>query len=132
MPRAIVICTMLGALLMSAEAPAQPRFTYPATGTHLLEDRATAGAAAGPLTKRQGSRDSLENGAVVGAILGGLGAALFGAYLCNAVGEEGDPPCWRGVLVIGALGAGAGAAAGAGVDAMLFRSGPRLVLRVRF
>jgi hypothetical protein len=81
--------------------------------------------------KDQTGRDSLRNGAILGAVLGAAGAAAFGAYLCNAVGEEGDPPCWKGVMVLGALGGGAGAAIGAGVDALRSRT-PQLVVGMRF
>ncbi len=35
-------------------------------------------------------RDPLKNG--------GLTAVLFAVYLCETVGEEGDPPYWRGTL----------------------------------
>ena len=65
--------------------------------------------------------DSLKNGAAVGAILGGAGAFVFGMWLCNNLSEEGDPPCWKGSLVLGAAGAGGGALLGAGVDAALNR-----------
>jgi hypothetical protein len=132
MPRSFLVFTLLGMILISTEAAGQPRVLHPPPATRLLESRVIVATPAVTVSKIQGTRDSLKNGAVIGAVLGGLGAALFGTYLCHAVGEEGDPPCWRGILVIGALGAGAGAAAGAGVDAMLFRSGPRLVVRVRF
>jgi hypothetical protein len=63
--------------------------------------------------------DSLKNGTAVGAILGGAGAFAFGMWLCNNLKEEGDPPCWKGSLVLGAAGAGGGALLGAGVDAAL-------------
>jgi hypothetical protein len=83
-----------------------------------------------PATARQ---DSLKNGAVVGAVVG-IAAALFGVYLCNAVGEEGDPPCWRGALALGAIGAGVGAAAGIGIDAARSRQPAirQIAVHVRF
>jgi hypothetical protein len=56
-------------------------------------------------------RDSLKNG--------GLNAAvLFAVCLCEAVGEEGGPPCWRRTLAVGAIGAGVGATAGVRIDAV--------------
>jgi hypothetical protein len=72
--------------------------------------------------------DSVKNGAVIGAVLGGLALGGFATLLCNALHEEGNPPCWKGVLTIGALGAGIGAAAGAGIDALV-SAVPRPVIR---
>jgi hypothetical protein len=64
-------------------------------------------------------RDSLKNGAIIGAVVGGIAAAAFGSYICVMLAEEGDPPCLPDVLRIAAFGAGIGAAAGVGVDAMI-------------
>src|SRR5687767_15037982 len=69
-------------------------------------------------------RDSLANGVLIGAIIGGAAMGVFATVLCNALHEEGNPPCWRGVLTISAVGAGIGAAAGAGIDAALSRQRP--------
>ena len=80
----------------------------------------------------QGSRDSLKNGIVVGAVVGGILASAFGVYLCAALGEEDDPLCWRPIAALGAIGTGAGAVFGAGIDAMRSRAGPRVMFRVRF
>lgn len=88
----------------------------------------------------QERRDSLKNGAIIGAVIGGAAMAIFSTFLCNALHEEGNPPCWRGVLTVSALAAGAGAAAGAGIDALAARNSPsfdfaqgkRPILRVRF
>ena len=66
-------------------------------------------------------RDSLRNGAVIGALVGGIGTFAFGMYLCRAIREEGDPPCLKPALVLAGVGAGAGAAAGAGIDALSMR-----------
>jgi hypothetical protein len=93
----------------------------------------------------QQRRDSVKNGAIIGAVIGGAGMGIFTTYLCNALQEPGDPSCWRGVLTISALFAGIGAAAGAGIDALIARQTPlptrpdrggsegsRGVIRVRF
>jgi MFS family permease len=117
-------------LVIAAPSAAQP--TQPRTAPAPLVYPASIVAAAAPPAQNQSRRDSVANGAVAGAIIGGIAAAVFAAYLCNAIGEEGDPPCWRGVAAIGALGAGAGAAAGAAIDAMVSRNGPRVLIRVRF
>jgi hypothetical protein len=77
-----------------------------------------------PAIVQQEKRDSLANGAIIGAIVGGVAMGAFGAWICVMTGEEGDPPCWSGILRIGALGAGIGAAAGAGIDALMARQTP--------
>lgn len=64
-------------------------------------------------------RDSLKNGAIIGAVVGAIALGAFGSYICVMLGEEGDPPCVPAVLKIAAVGAGIGAAAGIGVDAMI-------------
>jgi hypothetical protein len=89
--------------------------------------------------------DSLKNGIIIGAVIGGAAMGIFVTALCNALHEPGDPPCWQSTLTAGALGAGIGAAAGAGVDALVARqtplptrpargatAAPRGVMRVRF
>ena len=79
---------------------------------------AVAKLAQAPPTVNSG-RDSIKDGTIIGAVAGGVAMGLFGGLLCNALQEPGDPACWRGVLVIGAMGAGIGAAAGAGIDALI-------------
>jgi hypothetical protein len=75
------------------------------------------------------SRDSVKNGAILGAVIGAVALAAPGAWICHMLREPGDPPCWKGVLTVGAIGAGVGAAAGAGVDALFVREQRRLVQR---
>lgn len=67
-----------------------------------------------------GSRDSLKNGAVVGAVIGGVATGLFIGYICH-VFNDNDMNCWPPALLYAAGGAGAGALAGAGVDALFQR-----------
>jgi hypothetical protein len=80
------------------------------------------------------SRDSLKNGAFIGAIVGAAALSGFGLFLCHALDDTGgQPDCFPEVLWIGALGAGIGAGAGVGVDALLTRSRAGLVrFRVTF
>lgn len=90
-----------------------------------------------PLTRTaqpgNGSRDSLTNGVVIGAVIGAVTAGVFGAVVCNALKEPGDPSCATGVLRIAAFGAAIGAGGGLAVDAALSRqSGVRVAVRVRF
>lgn len=75
--------------------------------------------------------DSLANGAIIGAFVGAGAAFGFGWTLCNALREPGNPSCWKGSLLIAAVGAGGGALAGAGIDALIDR-GPALRFAIRF
>lgn len=84
---------------------------------------ALADSARGLTTSSQASsRDSIKNGAIVGAVLGAVAMGGFAGWLCHQLREPSDPPCWKSVAYAGALGAGAGAAAGAGVDALISRA----------
>jgi len=67
-------------------------------------------------------RDSLKNGAIVGALIGAVGFGLTGTWVCNMLQEPGDPSCLGGVLMFSAIGAGIGAGAGIGIDALVDRS----------
>ena len=66
----------------------------------------------------QSSRDSLKNGAIIGAVIGGVAMGAAGTWVCSMLREPGDPPCWKSVLPVAAIFAGIGAAAGAGLDAL--------------
>jgi hypothetical protein len=107
----------------SATAGAQDRLA-PAPRRLIISERAIAAALAAATTvqNQQPRRDSLKNGAIIGAVVGALALALPGGFICHALHEEGNPPCWRGTLMVGAIGAGIGAAAGAGIDAALSRT----------
>lgn len=67
-----------------------------------------------------GSRDSLKNGAAIGAVVAGVATGLFIGQLCR-VFNDSDSSCWPPVLLWTAAGAGAGALIGAGVDALFQR-----------
>ena len=73
------------------------------------------------------SRDSVKNGAIIGAVVGFIALAAPGAWICHMLKEPGDPPCWKGVVTVGAIGAGVGAAAGAGVDALFVQNQRKLL-----
>lgn len=84
-------------------------------------------------SKPKGSRDSLKNGAVIGAVIGAVALGAFGAILCNALQEPGDPGCLPDTLRIAALGAAIGAGAGLAVDAARTQGpGVRVSLAIRF
>ena len=71
------------------------------------------------------SRDSLINGALIGAIAGGLVGAVLAGIGC-ALPEPGSSEggsCSSGTMILVGIGTGLGAAIGVGVDA-LFEHGP--------
>ena len=124
-----LICWMLIVLISGAvPAAAQERDAAdaPAVKKLVISDEAIARVFENEARASmfQDRPDSLKNGAIIGAVIGGAGMAIFTTYLCNALQEPGDPPCWRGVLYVSALFAGIGAAAGAGVDALVARQTP--------
>ena len=105
-------------LLLAAPASGQGPIDAPSRSGSLRESiRAAAASAQAPATT--GRRDSLVNGAVIGAVVGGVTLGVIGGVICTLLHEEGNPPCWRGTLAVGAIGAGIGAAAGVGIDAMI-------------
>jgi hypothetical protein len=67
-----------------------------------------------------GTRDSLKNGAVIGAVVGGAATGLFIGYLCH-IFNDNDMNCWAAAALWTGIGAGAGALVGAGVDALFQR-----------
>ncbi len=76
--------------------------------------------------------DSLTNGVLIGAAVGAIALGGFGAILCNALQEPGDPSCLGDTFRIAAVGAAIGAGAGLAVDAVLDRGGVRVSIGVRF
>lgn len=71
--------------------------------------------------QRGSSRDSLKNGAVIGAIAGAVGLGALGGLICHLYQEEGDASCWSDTLRVAAIGAAIGTGAGITVDAALSR-----------
>ena len=67
------------------------------------------------------SRDSLKNGAIVGAIAGAVGLGALGGLICHVQQEEGNASCWSDTLRVAAIGAAIGVGAGITVDAALTR-----------
>jgi hypothetical protein len=70
---------------------------------------------------RQSSRDTLKNGAVIGAIAGAAGLGALGGLICQLYQEKGDASCWSDTLRLAAIGAAIGTGAGITVDASLTR-----------
>lgn len=67
--------------------------------------------------------DSLKNGAIAGAITGGIAMGGFVGLLCFAMDDsEGSGDCIAPTALWAGIGAAGGAALGAGVDALFDRS----------
>jgi hypothetical protein len=82
---------------------------------------------------RGGSRDSLKNGTLIGAIVGAVALGGFGAVVCKVQQEPGGPSCLTDTLRVAALGAAIGAGAGLAVDvARTQRGGVRGSVAIRF
>jgi hypothetical protein len=71
--------------------------------------------------RRGSSRDTLKNGAIIGAIAGAAGLGALGGLICHLYQEEGDASCWSDTLRLAAIGAAIGTGAGITVDAALSR-----------
>jgi hypothetical protein len=79
------------------------------------------------------SRDTLENGAIIGAVAGAVALGAFGAFYCHLYQEEGGPSCLSDTLRATAIGAANGTGAGLAVDAALTRhAGVTLRIRIKF
>jgi hypothetical protein len=143
-PAALVIAS-LSLLMLASEANAQTAHNRFATDTDAavhatsparlkldlqpLVEELVAPAQPSPARRR----DSLKNGTIIGAVIGAAAGGIFGAVLCNALQEPGDPSCVTGTLRVAAFGAAIGAGAGLAVDAAFSRqSGARVSVALRF
>jgi len=81
----------------------------------------------------QPSRDSLKNGAVIGAVIGAAGAGVLVGLYCHRYQEDNGPSCrsdvLRGIAAGAALGTGAGLALDAAFDT---HEGLAIRMRARF
>lgn len=83
--------------------------------------------------KRGSSRDTLKNGAIIGAVVGAVSLGAFGALICNLYQEEDGASCLPDTLRGAAIGAAIGVGAGVVVDAALTRhAGVTVRIRVKF
>ena len=71
--------------------------------------------------QRRSSRDTLKNGAIIGAVVGAAGLGAVAALICNLYQEEGGASCLRDTLRGAAIGAAVGIGAGVAVDAAFTR-----------
>ena len=84
----------------------------------IISEKAVADALAAEQPAMRGPRDSVKNGAVIGAVVGAIALGGFVGWLCNMLQEPSDPSCVGPSLLYTGVGAGIGAAAGAGIDAL--------------
>jgi hypothetical protein len=123
--RTCCIAVLILAFATNATAQTEPRPFQPAK--LVISERAIAMALdRHPPAPPMQSRDSIKNGAIIGAVIGAVVMGAGVGWLCNELKEPGEPSCWRSVATAGALGAGVGAAGGAGLDALFLRDRGRI------
>ena len=109
-----LICSAVPASAQHHSVTAAPRL--------IISEKAVADALKAEQPAMRERRDSVKNGAVIGAVIGAIALGGFVGWLCNALQEPSDPSCVPGTLLYTGIGAGIGAAAGAGLDAVFARS----------
>ena len=82
--------------------------------------------------QRLRSRDSLRNGAIVGAVIGAVAFGAVAAALCRAYQEEGGASCVPDTLRFAAIGGAIGTGAGLAIDAARSYRSVTLRLAIRF
>ena len=120
--RTLTLITVFCLVLSPVAASAQHNSWSAATPHLVISEKAVIDALSAEQPAMRGNRDSVKNGALIGAIIGGIALGGFVGWLCNALQEPSDPSCLLPSLVNTGLGAGIGAAAGAGIDALFMRS----------
>lgn len=84
-----------------------------------------------PSRRRAASRDSLRNGAVIGAVIGAAAMGAFAATLCHVHRESGGPSCVPDALRLAAIGGAVGLGAGIAIDVAL-SAGPMARVTITF
>ena len=137
--RALTLITVCCLVLSPIAASAQHTSWTAAPPRLVISEKAVADALAKEQPVMRERRDSLKNGALIGAVIGGIALGGFVGWLCNVLQEPSDPSCLPPSLVYTGVGAGIGAAAGAGIDALFMRPGfapprstPRQIPRAQF
>ena len=86
-----------------------------------------------PAQQARASRDTLKNGAIIGAVVGTAALAALGAFYCHLYQEENGPSCRSATLRAAAIGAAIGTGTGLVFDAAFDRhAGAAVRIRVRF
>ena len=95
--------------------------------------RPTNARQTGSVRPTERRRDSLKNGALIGALAGAAAMGTFAALICNAQQEPEGPSCLPDTLRIAGLGAAIGLGGGLVIDAALTKqAGASLSVGVRF
>ena len=121
--RTSTLTTVFCLVFSPVAASAQHNSWTAAPSRLVISEKAVADALAAEQPPMRENRDSLKNGTLIGAIIGGVALGGFVAWLCNALQEPSDPSCLLPSLVNTGVGAAVGAAAGAGIDALFMRPG---------
>jgi hypothetical protein len=116
-------CTVIVAfcLLVSPLSASGQHNSSSAPPRLIISEKAVADVLAAEQPRISEPRDSVKNGAAIGAIIGGIALGGFVSWLCNALQEPSDPSCLGPSLLYVGVGAGIGAAAGAGIDALMLQ-----------
>lgn len=85
----------------------------------------------GPPQQRAASRDSVRNGAVIGAVIGAAALGAVAATLCHQYRETGGPSCVPDVIRFAAIGGAIGLGAGIAID-VARSSSPMVRLTIKF
>jgi len=85
-----------------------------------------------PPQQRAGSRDSLRNGAILGAVIGAVAFGASAAIVCKAYQEKGGASCVPDTLRFAAIGGAIGAGAGLAIDAARTDRGVTVRLAISF
>src|SRR5687768_9361561 len=119
--RTCTLITVFCLVFSPVAASAQHHGSAAAPSRLIISEKAVADALPARQPSMREDRDSLKNGALIGAIIGGIAMGGFVGWLCNALQEPSDPSCVPGTLLYTGVGAGIGAAAGLGIDALFMR-----------
>ena len=85
-----------------------------------------------PAQQPIGSRDSLRNGAIIGAVIGAVAVGAVAATLCHAYQEKGGASCVPDALRFAAIGGAIGTGAGLAIDAARTDRGVTVRLAISF
>lgn len=117
-------CTLITVFCLAFSpivASAQHNSSTAAPPRLIISEKAVTDALAAEQPSMREDRDSLKNGALIGAVIGGIAMGGFVGWLCNALQEPSDPSCLPPSLLYTGVGAGIGAVAGLGIDALFMR-----------
>jgi hypothetical protein len=112
---------------------AQPHAPLDEPARLIVSENAITDALTATQPPRANQRDSVRNGAIIGAAIGAVVMAGYAAYACHSLRDFDDPgsSCLPGGLLATWMGAVAGGFSGAGIDA-LFSTQPGRRVVVQF